>query len=387
MTYRPGRHLLQLPGPSNVPDRILRAMHRNTIDHRGPEFQALARRVLDGMKRVFRTEGRVFIYPSSATGAWEAAMTNTLSPGDRVLFFDRGFFAEAWSRVAARLGLEVVKVPGDWRTGVSAADLRAALRADPERRIRAVMVVHNETSTGVTTELPALRAVLDELAHPALFLVDAVSSLAATEYRHDEWGVDVCISGSQKALMLPPGLAFAAVGPRALERSAQATLARSYWSWSEQIRFNDDGYFPYTPATGLLFGLDEALRMLEAEGLETVFSRHARFAAATRSAVAAWGLETYSTRPSEHSNAATTVRVPEGHSGDALRRVILERWDMSLGSGLGPLADQVFRIGHLGDFNDLMLMGTLSGVEMGLRAAGVPHRSGGAQAALEHLSA
>lgn len=383
---RAGRHFLQLPGPSNVPDRVLAAMHRNTIDHRGPEFQALGLRVLEGLRQLFGTEGRVFLYPSSATGAWEAALANTLSPGARVLVFERGFFAQQWGRVAARLGLDVVAVPGDWRRGVTAADLQAALVADPDRRIAAVLVVHNETSTGVTTDLAALRPVLDGLEHPALLMADTVSSLAASDYRHDAWGIDVCVTGPQKALMLPPGLAFVAAGPRALAASASATAPRSYWSWSEQTRFNDEGFFPYTPATGLLFGLDEALTLLAQEGLPAVFARHARHAAATRAAVEAWDLECFAERAHERSVAATTVLLPAGHSADALRHVILERCDMSIGGGLGQLADRVIRIGHLGDFNDVMLLGTLGGVELGLRVAGVPHRPGGAQAALALLA-
>ena len=381
---KPGRHFLQLPGPSNVPDRIQRAMHRPTIDHRGPDFQALAHRVLNGMREIFRTSGHVFIYPSSATGAWEAAMANSLDPGDRVLFFDHGFFARKWAQVAERLGLDVQMEPGDWRRGPDPDRVEGLMRADGEHRIRAVMIVHNETATGVTTPLPEIRAALDAAGHPALLMTDTVSSLAATDYRHDDWGVDLSVSGSQKAMMLPPGLSFVAAGPGVLESAAgKAGLARSYWSFEDMLRFNADGFFPYTPATGLLFGLDEALVMFREEGMERVFARHARHARATRAAVEAWGLENQAERAHEHSNAATTVRTPDA---DRVRQVILERFDMSLGKGLGLLDGAAFRIGHLGDFNDLMLAGTLAGVEMGLVEAGIPHGSGGVDAALRTMT-
>ena len=387
MSRRPGRHLLQLPGPSNVPDRVLGAMHRNTIDHRSPAFQDLGHEVLRGMQRVFQTESPVLIFPSSATGAWEAAMSNTLSPDDEVLFFERGHFSMMWSKVAGRLGLRPTATPGDWRRPVIADDVREALEKDLEHRIKAVMIVHNETSTGVTSAVAPVRAALDALGHPALLMVDTVSSLAATDYRHDEWGVDVCISGSQKALMLPPGLSFAALSPKALAASRTNTLTRSYWDWSEMLRFNEDGFFPYTPATGLLFGLQEALRMIEEEGLGAVVDRHARHARATRAAVAAWKLDNYSVDPSGFSNAATTVLVPEGTSASHLRQVLRDRCDISVGGGLGKLKDQVFRIGHLGDLNDVTLLGTLAGTEMAMRIAGVPHSPGGVDAALGELSA
>lgn len=386
MAHRAGRHFLQLPGPSNVPDRILRAIQRPTIDHRGPEFQELTLRVLEALKWVFKTDQRVFVYPSSATGAWEAAMCNTLSPGDRVLFFDRGVFGTKWARVAARLGLETEVLPGDWRRPVDPAEVLDRLQHDEGHTIQAVMVVHNETSTGVTTPLQPIREAMDAAEHPALLMVDAVSSLAATDYAHDDWGVDVCIAGSQKALMLPPGLSFCAVSERAMERSSQAGLPNAYWSWDDMARLNAKGFFPYTPATNLLYGLDEAIRMLRDEGLDHVFARHARHARATRAAVTAWKLENYSVDPEAFSNAATSVLLPEGSDADALRGVILERYDMSLGKGLGPLEGKVFRIGHLGDFNDLMLIGTLGGVEMGLRDAGVPHCPGGVQAAMDALA-
>jgi len=382
-----GRHFLQLPGPTNVPDRVLRAISRATIDHRGPEFQALALGVLEGMKWVFRTEHPVFIYPSSATGAWEAALTNTLSPGDAVLAFDQGFFAGKWAEVARRFGLDVRMEPWSHREGVSAERIANILRHPSGADVKAVLVVHNETSTGVTSDVEAIGRAIRELGHPALFMVDTVSSLLATDFRHDEWGIDVTVSGSQKGLMLPPGLSFTAAGPQALEARESATLPRSYWDWGDQLAFNDRGFFPYTPATNLLYGLDEALQMLRAEGLEAVFARHARFAEATRRAVAAWGLDTVPENPSEASNALTAVMAPEGHDADALRSIILDRFDMSLGTGLGAMKGQVFRIGHLGHFNEPMLMGTLSCVEMGLALAGVPHEPGGARVAMDHLEA
>lgn len=361
-------------------------MHRPTIDHRGPDFQALTHRVLEGLQWVFKTASRVFIYPSSATGAWEAAMCNTLSPGDRVLFFDHGFFGRKWAAVADRLGLDVKLVPGDWREAVSPERVGDLLMTDTDHRIKAVMIVHNETATGVTTSLELVRRAMNTVGHPALLMTDTVSSLAATDYRHDEWDVDVAVSGSQKAMMLPPGLSFVAASSKALAAARNALLPRSYWSWEDMIRFNDDGFFPYTPATTLLYGLDEALVMLREEGLDNVFARHARHARATRAAVEAWGLENQAVHPSTWSNAATTVRVPEGHDADALRKIILERFDMSLGKGLGELEGIAFRIGHLGDFNDLMLAGTLAGVEMGLAAADIPHEPGGIQAALDVLA-
>ncbi len=342
--------------------------------------------MLGAMKWIFKTEETVFIYPSSATGAWEAALTNTLSPGDHVLLCEHGFFGVKWGRVAERLGLQVERVQGDWRMGAAAASVGERLADDDVGRIKAVLVVHNETSTGVTTRIPPIRRAMDDAGHGALLMVDAVSSLGAIDLRHDEWGIDVSVSGSQKGLMLPPGLSFTAVSRRALEASAAATLPGSYWSWADMEEFNDRGFFPYTPATNLLFGLAEAAEMLEEEGLERVFARHGRHAAATRLAVERWGLENVAVDPDEYSSAATSVFVPEGTSADHLRSVILERFDMSLGKGLGQLEGRVFRIGHLGDLNDLMLAGTLAGVEMGLRAAGIPHRAGGAQAACDWLA-
>jgi alanine-glyoxylate transaminase / serine-glyoxylate transaminase / serine-pyruvate transaminase len=385
---RSGRHFLQIPGPANVPDRVLQAMAMPTIDHRGPDFAELAKEVVAGMKRVFQTQETVVIYPSSGTGAWEAALSNTLSPGDRVLMFETGHFASLWRAMASRLGLDIDFVPGDWRHGVDPALVEEKLAADRTRRVRAVCVVHNETSTGVTSRIPEIRAAIDRAGHPALLMVDTISSLASIDYRHDEWGVDVTVGGSQKGLMLPPGLGFNAVSKKALAAAETATLPRSYWDWQAMRDTAQTGAFPYTPATNLLFGLREALHMLlEEEGLPAVFRRHARHADATRRAVAAWGLEVLCADSREHSNSLTAVLVPDGCDADRLREVILAGFDMSLGAGLGRLKGKIFRIGHLGWFNDLMLCGALSGVEMGLRRAAIPHRAGGVAAALQCLAA
>jgi alanine-glyoxylate transaminase / serine-glyoxylate transaminase / serine-pyruvate transaminase len=384
---RPGRHFLQIPGPTNVPDRVLRAMDQPVIDHRGPEFAQLAREVLEALQSVFRTSGPVIIFPASGTGACEAALVNTLSPGDRVLILETGWFSHiAWRHVAEHLGLAVEYLPSSWRRGASPETLEGRLAADPEHAIKAVVVVHNETSTGVTSRIGDLRGAINRTLHPALFIVDTVSSLASIEYRHDEWEVDVTVTGSQKGLMLPPGLGFNAVSEKALSASMSATLPRSYWDWQAILKNNQNGFFPYTPATTLLYGLREALHMLHEEGLANVFARHRRHAAATRTAVRTWGLEIVCEDPREYSNSLTAIMMPDGHSADRLRSIVLERFDMSLGTGLGKLADRVFRIGHLGSFNDLMLAGTLSGVEMGLRLAGVPHRDGGVTAALDSLA-
>ena len=380
-----GRHFLQIPGPTNVQDRVLRAIDRPTIDHRGPEFATLGKAVLAGMRKVFGTEHPVVIYPASGTGAWEAALVNTLSPGDRVLMAETGQFAQLWKRLAERLSLEVDYIPGDWRRGADAARIEEGLAADTAHAIKAVCVVHNETSTGAVTRIAEVRAALDRVRHPALLLVDTISSLGSVDYRHDEWGVDVTIAGSQKGLMLPPGLSFNAIGPRALEAARTARLPRAYWNWEDMLASNATGYFPYTPATNLLYGLHEALEMLFAEGLDAVFARHRRFGEATRRAVQAWGLELLCADPAAYSPVLTAVLMPEGHNADSLRKVVLDRFDMSLGQGLGKVTGKVFRIGHLGWFNDLMLCGTLCGVEMGLGLAGVPHRRGGVQAALEYL--
>ena len=380
-----GRHFLQIPGPTNVPDRVLRAIDRPTIDHRGPEFGELGRTVLAGMKRVFATEANVVIYPASGTGAWEAALVNTLSPGDRVLMAETGHFATLWRKLAERLSLAVDFVPGDWCRGADVAAIEARLAADKAHAIKAVCVVHNETATGAVTHVPAVRAALDRTGHPALLMVDTISSLGSLDYRHDEWGVDVTIGGSQKGLMLPPGLSFNAFSAKALAATDRATMPRSYWNWQEMLASKATGYLPYTPATKLLYGLAEALAILFEEGLPNVYARHDRFGEATRRAVRAWGLEIQCAEPADYSSVLTGVVMPEGHSADAFRRVVLERCDMSLGQGLGKLSGKVFRIGHLGWFNDLMLCGTLAGVEMGLALAGVPHRKGGVDAAMGYL--
>jgi len=385
MSPRSGRHFLQIPGPTNVPDRVLRAMGAPTIDHRGPDFAQLGLEVLAGAQRVFQTTAPVVIYPSSGTGAWEAALVNTLSPGDRVLAFETGHFASLWRGMAERLGLEVDWVAGDWRHGVDPEAVEQRLARDREHAIRAVMVVHNETSTGVTSRVPEVRAAMDAAGHPALLLVDTISSLASMDYRHDEWRVDVTVGGSQKGLMLPPGLGFNVVGEKALEAARSARLPRSYWDWAPILEANAAGLWPYTSATNLLYGLREALEMLLDEGLDAVFARHARHAEASRRAVRAWGLEVLCVDPREHSGSLTAVLLGDDHDAEEVRRIILERFDMSLGAGLGKLRGRVFRIGHLGDFNDLMLAGTLCGVEMGLRLAGVPLEDSGVEAALEHL--
>ncbi|HXY98975.1 MAG TPA: aminotransferase class V-fold PLP-dependent enzyme [Stellaceae bacterium] len=386
MSARTGRHFLQIPGPTNLPDRILRAIDQPTIDHRGPDFAALAKSVIAGAKRLFRTKGALAVFPSSGTGAWEAALTNTLSPGDTVLAFETGQFAALWRVMAARLGLQVELVATDWRHPVEAAEVEARLAADKAHAIKAVMVVHNETSTGVASDVAAIRRAIDRARHPALYLVDAISSLGAMELRHDDWGIDVTIAGAQKGLMLPPGLGFNAISDKALAASRTARLPRAYWDWQPMIAAAETGFFPFTPATNLLFGLKEAVAMLEEEGLDNVAARHDRLAEATRRAVAAWGLEPLCAVAKAHSSALTAVLLPAGHDADAFRRVVLERFDMSLGAGLGKVAGKVFRIGHLGWFNELMLMATLAGVEMGLAAAGVPHRKGGVGAAMDYLA-
>ena len=387
LNHRPsGRHFLQIPGPTNVPDRVLRAIDNATIDHRGPEFATLGKTVLAGMKTVFHTAGSVVIYPASGTGAWEAALVNTLSPGDRVLMAETGQFATLWKKMAERLGLAVEFLPGDWRHGVDPAAVEARLAADTARALKAICVVHNETSTGVASSIPEVRRAIDRAGHPGLFMVDTISSLGSIDYRHDDWGVDVTVGGSQKGLMLPPGLSFNAISAKALAASKHAKLPRSYWDWQEMLSVNASGYFPYTPATNLLYGLAEALEMLFAEGLDNVFARHARLAEAARRAVRAWGLEILCADPALCSNSLTGVMMPDGHNADALRKVVLDNFDLSLGAGLGKVAGRIFRIGHLGHFNELMLCGTLAGVEMGLSVAGVPHRSGGVQAAMDYLA-
>ncbi len=386
MTLHTGRHFLQIPGPSHVPDRVLRAMDQPTMDHRGPEFQALGKEVLEGCKTVFKTKGPVIIYPSSGTGAWEAAIVNVLSPGDKVLMVETGHFASLWKAMADKLGIETIFIPGDWRHGVDAAVIEAKLAEDKGHSFKAVMVVHNETSTGVTSHVARVRKALDAAHHPALLMVDTISSLASVDYRHDEWGVDVTVAGSQKGLMLPPGLGFNAVSDKALAASRTSKMPRAYWRWEEMLASNATGFFPYTPATNLLYGLKEALKMLHEEGLDKVFARHKRHGEATRRAVRSWGLEVLAKNEDEASPVLTGVIMPDGHDADRLREVILSRFDMSLGQGLGKLKSKIFRIGHLGHFNDLMLMGTLAGVEMGLQLAQVPHQSGGVAAAMGYLA-
>jgi len=381
-----GRHFLQIPGPTNVPDRVLRAIDQPTIDHRGPEFARLTLEILEGLKDIFQTARPIIIYPASGTGAWEAALVNTLSPGDRVLMFETGHFATLWQAMAEKLGLDVEYVPGDWRSGVDPALVEAKLAEDRAHVYKAVCVVHNETSTGVTSRIAAIRQAIDRSGHPALFMVDTISSLASIDYRHDEWGVDVTVAGSQKGLMLPPGLSFNAVSDKALAASKTARLPRAYWRWDETIAMNKQGYFPSTPATNLLYGLHEALAMLREETLPAVFARHQRHAEATRRAVRAWGLDVLCRNADEYSGSLTAVMMPEGHDADAFRREVLARFDMSLGTGLGRLAGRVFRIGHLGFFNDLMLCATLCGVEMGLATREVPHRKNGVGEALAYLA-
>jgi len=380
-----GRHFLQIPGPTNVPDRVLRAIDSPVLDHRGPEFAKLGMEVLENIRPIFQTTGSVIIYPASGSGAWEAAVVNTLSPGDRVLMFESGHFSLLWRQVAERFGLKVEYAPGNWRSGVAASEVEARLGSDQQHTFKAVMVVHNETSTGVTSQISEVRRAMNNVHHPALLMVDTISSLASTDYRHEEWEVDVTIGGSQKGLMLPPGLSFNAISEKALSANKQAKLPRSYWDWQEMLKYNHTGFFPYTPATNLLYGLREALLMLHEEGLPNVFRRHARHAEAARVAVRNWGLEIVCESPREYSNSVTVAFMPEGHDADRLRNIILENFDMSIGAGLSKLTGKVFRIGHLGSFNDLMLAGTLSGIEMGLGLAGVPHRKGGVTAALQCL--
>lgn len=381
----PGRHFLQIPGPSAIPDRVLRAIDMPIIDHRGPGFSELGLRALNGIQGIFKTTAPVIIYPSSGTGAWEAALVNTLSPGDKVVMVETGHFASLWSTLATRLDLSAEVLETDWRRGADPQLIEDHLRQDTVHKIKAVCVVHNETSTGSTSRLADIRRAIDAASHPALFMVDTISGLASADFRFDDWGIDVAVAGSQKGLMLPPGLSFNAVSERALEASKTSSSLKSYWGWTEMINSNKTGYFPYTPATNLLFGLVEAIDMLNEEGLEQVFARHQRHGVATRAAVKHWGLETQCTVEEEHSPVLTAVRLPDGHSADELRSVILKHFDLSLGNGLSKIQDRVFRIGHLGDFNDLMLAATLSGIEMGLGLASVPHERGGAQAALDHL--
>jgi alanine-glyoxylate transaminase/serine-glyoxylate transaminase/serine-pyruvate transaminase len=386
MSYHSGRHFLQIPGPTNVPDRVLHAIGQPTIDHRGPEFQKLSEEVLLGCRRIFKTSSPVIIYPASGTGAWEAGLINTLSPGDKVLMFETGHFATLWCTMARKFGLEVDFVPTNWRHGADPQIVEEKLKADTERKIKSVNIVHNETSTGVTSRIAEIRQAMDNAGHPALLMVDTISSLGSVDYRHEEWKVDVTVGCSQKGLMLPPGLGFNAVSEKALEASKHNGFNRHFWDWNDMLKSNANYWYPSTPSTNLLFGLREAIQMLEEEGLDNVFARHQRFAEATRRAVRTWGLEILCEEPKEYSPVLTTVMMPENKGGDAFRKVVLNAFNMSLGSGLGKVADKVFRIGHLGYLNDLTLIGTLAGVEMGLELAGIKHQKGGAQVAMEYLA-
>ncbi len=386
MVTHTGRHFLQIPGPTSVPDRVLRAIDMPVIDHRGPEFAELGKQVLADIKTIFKTDNPVIIFPSSGSGAWEAALVNTLSAGDKVLMFETGQFANLWVKMAKNFDLDVELVPGDWRTGVDPAIVEERLRKDSNHQIKAVCAVHNETSTGVTSKIKAVRDAIDAAGHPALFMVDTVSSLGSIDYRHDEWKVDVTVGGSQKGLMLPPGLGFTAISDKAIREAEKSKMHRAYWSWKEMLEANKTGFFPYTPATSLLYGLKEAIAMLHEEGLNNVFARHARYGEATRRAVDAWGLENLAVNSDEYSNVVTTVLMPKDYEADVFRKLVLDKFDMSLGTGLGKVAGKVFRIGHLGHFNDLMLMGALSGVEMGLKLSGMQNAKGGVEAALEYLA-
>ena len=385
-SFKPGRHLLQVPGPTNIPDRVLKALSIPTIDHRGPEFSEIAKRVLDRIRAVFKTVQPVIMYPGSGTGAWEAAIVNTLNPKDKVLMFETGQFSFQWAEQAKKLSLEVDFVPGDWRTGADPKIVEQKLSQDKEHKIKAILVLHNETSTGVVSNIGKIRQAMDSAKHPALLLVDTISSLGSIDYRHDEWKVDVTVGGSQKGLLLPPGLSFNAISQKALDASMRSTMTKSYWDWKPMLENNKNGFFPYTPATNLVFALDEAINILMEEGLENVFKRHARLAEAARTAVKAWGLEILAKNPDEYSNSVTAVLLPAGHDADNLRSIILNEYNMALGMGLNKVKGKVFRIGHLGDFNETMLLGTLGGVELGLKKAKVPYKAGGLMAALDYLS-
>jgi alanine-glyoxylate transaminase / serine-glyoxylate transaminase / serine-pyruvate transaminase len=383
---KPGRHFLHIPGPTNVPDRVLRAMDRPVIDHRGADFAQLTLRLLPRLQKLFKCSGPVVVYPASGTGAWEAALVNTLSPGDRVLMADIGHFASLWKDMADRLGLVAEFLPSDWRRAANPEEIHARLAADTDQEIKAVCVVHNETSTGCAARLPEIRQAIDDTGHPALFMVDTISSLGSMDYRHDEWKVDVSVGGSQKGMMLPAGMSFNAISQKALDASKTSRLPKCYWQWDDMLSANQNGFFPYTPATNLLYALEEALNIIDEQGLDNIIARHKRHAEATRRAVQAWGLELVCADPREYSSSLTTIFVPEGYSANALRAQILEHFDLSLGTGLARLADRVFRIGHLGDLNDLTLIGAISGVEMGMKVAGIPHNAGGTQAAMDFLA-
>jgi len=385
-SFKAGRHFLQIPGPTNIPDRVLRAMDRAVVDHRGPEFGEISKKVLEKLKTVFKTSQPVIMFPGSGTGAWEAAIVNTLNVGDKVLFFETGEFSIRWKEQAEKLKLDVEMVPGDWRYGVDPKVVAQKLSEDKDKKIKAVFVLHNETSAGISNDIAGIRKAIDSVNHPALFMVDTISSLGSMDYRHDEWKVDVTVGGSQKGLLLPPGLSFNAVSAKALEAYKNAKMTKHYWDWQAMIDANKTGYYPYTPATTLIYGLEEALDMLAEEGLDNVFERHARLAEATRLTVQAWGLEILCKNPKEYSNTLTTVLLPEGHDADNLRKIILDEYDMSLGASFNKVKGKVFRIGHLGDLNELMLMGVLAGVEMGLKKAKIPYKAGGIMAAIDYLS-
>ncbi len=380
-----GRHFLHIPGPSPLPDRILRAMDTPIIDHRGPEFQKLAKRCLEGIKTIFKTANPVIIYTATGTGAWEAALVNTLSPGDRVLMVETGQFSTLWKKMAEKLGLQPEFIPTDWRIGAEPAAIEEALRKDKAREIKAVCVLHNETATGCLSPVAEIRKAIDAAGHPALFMVDTISSLASTDYRHDEWGVDVTIGGAQKGLMLPPGMSFNAVSDKALAAAKDSKLPKSFWSWEDMLNMNKLGFFPYTPATQMLHGLAVAIDMLHEEGLDNVFARHDRLAEATRRAVRGWGLEILCRDPKYYSPTVTAVLLPDGHDADAFRNLALDHFNISYGMSFGRFAGKFFRIGHLGDTNDLTMMGALAGTEMALSLAGIPHKKGGVQAAMDYL--
>ncbi len=385
-SFRPGKHFLQVPGPTNIPDRVLRAISYPTIDHRGADFAEISKRILDRIRGIFKTKHPVIIFPGSGTGAWEAAIVNTLNPKDKVLMFETGQFSYLWSEQAKKLSLDVEFVPGDWRSGVDAKIVEKKLSEDKSHKIKAVFALHNETSTGVTSNIANIRKAMDSAKHPALLMVDTISSLGSIDYRHDEWKVDVTVCGSQKGLLLPPGLSFNAISEKALEAYSKSTMLKSYWDWNPILENNKDGFFPYTPSVNLFFGLEEAINMLTEEGLENVFKRHTRLAEATRTAVKAWGLEILARNPEEYSNSVTAILLPQGYDSDNLRKIIFDEYNMSLGMGLNKIKGKVFRIGHLGDLNDLMLSGTLAGVELGLRKAKIPHKAGGLMAAIDYLS-
>ena len=385
-TYKAGKHFLQVPGPTNIPDRILRAMDAPTIDHRGPKFAALSKSVLERIKLIFKSTYPVVIYPSAGTGAMEASLVNTLNEGDKIIMFETGEFARQWYQAAERFKINVDYISGDWRTGADPKIVKEKLLADKKNEIKAVLVTHNETSTGIKSRVEEIRKAIDEANHPALFMVDTISSLGSYNYEHQKWKVDVTVAGSQKGLMLPPGLSFNAISNKALEAYKNSKMPKSYFDWGQMLENNKSGFYPYTPATNLLYGLNESINMLLEEGLDNVFARHKRLADATRLAVEAWGLEILAKNPIERSDSITAIMVPDGHDSDNLRKIIYDNYNMSLGTGLNKVKSKVFRIGHLGDLNDLSLMGALAGVEMGLKQSGIPYKSGGIMAAIDFLS-